>query len=84
VGDWNRVGASCGGDLTETVRPATGKNDGKGAPVVGRGGKVVEELQGEVRMLGVETIEVGEGRRQVSHGEQKAAAVEIVGGSSGR
>jgi hypothetical protein len=52
--------------------------------VVGRGGKVVEKLQGEVRMLGVETIEVGEGRRQVSHGEQKAAAVKIVGNSSGR
>jgi hypothetical protein len=82
VGGLNRVGASCGGGSTETVRPATGKNGGKGAPVVGRGRKVVEELQGEVRMLGVQTIEVGEGRRQVFHGEQKAAAVEITGNSS--
>jgi hypothetical protein len=60
-----------------------GKNGGKRAPVVGRGRKVVEEFQGEVGMLGVETIEVGEGRRQVSHGEQKAAAVKIIGSSSG-
>jgi hypothetical protein len=37
-----------------------------------------------VEKLGVETIEVGKGRRQVSHGEQKAAAVEIIGSSSGR
>jgi hypothetical protein len=84
VGGWNQVGASCGGGSTETVWPAMGKNGGKGAPVVGRGRKVVEELQGEVGMLGVETIEVGEGQRQVSHGEQKAVAVKIVGSSSGR
>jgi hypothetical protein len=45
-----------------------------GAPVVGNGGKVVEERQGEVGKLGVEAIEVEEGRREVSHGEQKAAA----------
>jgi hypothetical protein len=83
VGGWNRVGASCSGSSTETVRPAMGKNGGKGAPVVGRGGKVVEELQGEVGMLGVETIEVEEGRRKVFHGEQKAVAVEIPGSSSG-
>jgi hypothetical protein len=48
VGDWNQVRASCGGGSTETVRPAMGKNGGKGAPVVRMGGKVVEELQGEV------------------------------------
>jgi hypothetical protein len=84
VGGWNRVGVSYGGGSTETVRPAMGKNGGKGAPVAGRGRKVVEELQGEVGMLGVETIEVGEGRGQVSHGEQKAAAVKIVGSSLGR
>jgi hypothetical protein len=59
-----------------------GKNGGKGAPVVRRGGKVVEELQGEVGMLGVETIEVEEGRRKVFHGEQKVAVVEITGSSS--
>jgi hypothetical protein len=46
-----------------------GKNGGEGTPVAGRGGKVVEELQGEVRMLGVEAIEVDEDRRKVSHGE---------------
>jgi hypothetical protein len=34
-------------------------------------------------MLGVETIEVEEGRRKVFHGKQKAAAVEITGSSSG-
>jgi hypothetical protein len=84
VGGWNRVGASCGGGSTETVRPAMGKDGGKGAPMVGRGRKVVEELQGTVRMLGVQTIEVGESRRQVFHGEQPAAAVEITGSSSGR
>jgi hypothetical protein len=38
-------------------------NGGKGAPVAGGGGKVVEELQGEVGKLGVEAIEVEEGRR---------------------
>jgi hypothetical protein len=61
-----------------------GKNSGKDAPVAGRGGKVVEELQGEVGMLGVEAIEVEEGRRKVSHCEQKATAVKIAGSSSGR
>jgi hypothetical protein len=66
------------------VRPAVGKNGGKGAPVAGRGGKVVEELQGEVGMLGVEAIEVEEDRRKVSHGEQKAVAVKIAGSLSGR
>jgi hypothetical protein len=60
-----------------------GKNGGKGAPVVGRGRKVVEELQGQVGMLGVETIEIGEGQRQVLHSEQKAAAVEITESSLG-
>jgi hypothetical protein len=83
MGSWNWVGVNCGGGSTETVRPAMGKNGGKGASVVGRGGKVVEELQGEVGMLGVETIEIGEGRRQVFHSEQKAAAVEVTGSSSG-
>jgi hypothetical protein len=57
-----------------TVRPALGMNGGKGAPVAGGGGEVVEELRGEVGKLGVEAIEVEEGRRKVSHGEQKAAA----------
>jgi hypothetical protein len=38
------------------------------------GGKVVEELQGDVEKLGVGAIGVEEGRREVSHGEQKAAA----------
>jgi hypothetical protein len=42
---------------------------GNGVPVVGSGGKVVEELQGEVGKLGVGAIEVEEGRREMSHGE---------------
>jgi hypothetical protein len=42
---------------------------GNGAPVVGSGGKVVEELPGEVGKIGVEAIEVEKGRREVSHGE---------------
>jgi hypothetical protein len=46
-----------------TVWPAVGMNGEKGAPVAGGGGKVVEELQGEVGKLGVEAIEVEEGRR---------------------
>jgi hypothetical protein len=49
-------------------------NGGSGAPVVGGGKEVVEELQGDVEKLGVEAIGVEEGRRGVSHGEQKAAA----------
>jgi hypothetical protein len=57
-----------------TVRPVVGMNGGKGAPVAGGGGEVVEELRGEVGKLGVEAIDVEEGRRKVSHGEQKAAA----------
>jgi hypothetical protein len=41
------------------MRPATGKNGGKGIPVVrwGKGG--VQELQGESRKLGVQPIKVG-------------------------
>jgi hypothetical protein len=65
------------------VWPAVWKNGGKGAPVAGRGGKVVEKLQGEVGMLGVEAIEVEEDWRKVTHGEQKAAAVKIAGSSLG-
>jgi hypothetical protein len=84
VGGWNRVRASCGDGSTEIVQLATGKDGGRGAPVVGRGRKVVEQLQGAERMLGVQTIEVGKSRRQVFHGEQPAAAVEITGSSSGR
>jgi hypothetical protein len=60
-----------------------GKNGGKGCFGGREGWKVVEELQGKVGMLGVETIEVEEGRRKVFHGEQKAAAVEITRSSSG-
>jgi hypothetical protein len=82
-GSRNRVGVSCSGGATGTARPAVGKNSGKGVPVAGRGRKVVEKLQGEVGMLGVEAIQVEEDRRKVSHGEQKAAAVKIAGSSSG-
>jgi hypothetical protein len=49
-------------------------NGGGGAPVVGGGEEVVGELQGDVEKLGVEAIGVEEGRREVPHGEQKAAA----------
>jgi hypothetical protein len=51
-------------------------NGGNGALVVGGGEEVVEELQGEMEKLGVEAIGVEEGRREVLHGEQKAAAGE--------
>jgi hypothetical protein len=40
------------------------------------GGEVVEELQGEMEMHRMEAIGVEEGRREVSHGEQRAAAGE--------
>jgi hypothetical protein len=56
------------------VRPAAEMNGGRGAPVVGGGEEVVEELQGDVEKLGVEAIGVEEGRRGVLHGGQKAAA----------
>jgi hypothetical protein len=56
-----------------TVQPAMEMNGRNGAPVVGGGGKVVEELQGDVEKLWVQAIGVEEGWREVSHGEQKAA-----------
>jgi hypothetical protein len=46
-----------------------GKNGGKDTPVVGRGKGGVNELQGEGRKLGVQLIEVGDGWKQVFHGE---------------
>jgi hypothetical protein len=49
-------------------------NGGSGAPVVGGGEEVVEGLQGDVEKLGVEAIEVEEGRSGVPNGEQEAAA----------
>jgi hypothetical protein len=73
-GGRDRVGVGCSGGTTGTVRPAVEMNGGNGAPVVGDGGEVVEELQGDVEKLGVEAIGVEEGRREVSHGEQKAVA----------
>jgi hypothetical protein len=83
VGNWNRLGASCGGGSTETVRPATGKNGGKGIPVVRRGKGGVQELQGKSRKLGVQPIKVGGSWKQVFHGGQNAAAMENSGSSSG-
>jgi hypothetical protein len=53
VGNWNRLGASCGGGSTEIVRPATGKNGGKGTPGVRRDKGGVQELQCESRKLEV-------------------------------
>jgi hypothetical protein len=47
------------------------------------GGEVVEEFQGEMEKLGVEAIGVEEGRREVSHGVQRAAAGEDHRQSSG-
>jgi hypothetical protein len=70
---------ACNGGAARTVRPAVEVNGGGGAPVVGGGEEVVGELQGDVEKLGVEAIGVEEGRREVPHGEQKAAAGEIVG-----
>jgi hypothetical protein len=60
----------CDGDSAAAVELI----GGNGASVVGSGEKVVKELQGEVGKLGVEAIVVEEGRREVSHGEQEAAA----------
>jgi hypothetical protein len=71
-GGQDRVGVDCSGGATRTVRPAAEMNGGSGAPVVGGGEEVVEELQGNVEKLGVEAIGVEEGQRGVSHGEQKA------------
>jgi hypothetical protein len=62
------------GGATGTVRLAVEMNGGNGAPVVGGGEEVVEELQGDVEKLGVEVIGVEEGRRGVPHGEQKETA----------
>jgi hypothetical protein len=83
VGNWNRLGASCGDGSTETVRSATGKNGGKGTPVVRRGKGGVQELQGESRKLGVQPIKVGGGWKQVLHGGQNTAAMENSESSSG-
>jgi hypothetical protein len=65
---------ACSGGATRAVQPAVEVNGGGGVPVVGGGEEVVGELQGGVEKLGVEAIRVEEGRRGVSHGEQKAAA----------
>jgi hypothetical protein len=62
------------GGAARTVQPAAEVNVGGGTPVVGGGEEVVGELQGDVEKLGVEAIRVEEGRREVPHGEQKAAA----------
>jgi hypothetical protein len=51
------------------VRSAVEMNGGKGAPAVGGGKEVVEELQGDVAKLEVETFGVEEGQREVPHGE---------------
>jgi hypothetical protein len=83
VGNWNWVGASCGGGLTETVRPAMGKNGGKDTPVVGRGKGGLQELQGKSRKLGVQPNGVGGSWKQVFHGGQNAEAMENSGSSSG-
>jgi hypothetical protein len=48
----------------EAVRPATELNGGNGAPAVGGGEEVVEELHGGVGKLGVEFIGVEKGRRR--------------------
>jgi hypothetical protein len=64
----------CSGGTTGTVQPAVEMNSGNGAPVVGGGEEVVEELQGDVEKLGVEAIGVEEGWSGVPHSEQKAAA----------
>jgi hypothetical protein len=67
------------GDAARTVQPAVELISGNGAPVVGGGGEVVEELQSDVGKLGVEAIGVEEGLREISHGEPEAAAAALVG-----
>jgi hypothetical protein len=44
---------SCSGGSTGIVWPAVEMNGGKGAPAVGGGKEVVEELQGDVAKLEV-------------------------------
>jgi hypothetical protein len=75
-GGRHQVGVNYSGGATRTVRLVAEVNGGNGALVVGGGEEVVEELQGEMEKLGVEAIGVEEGRREVLHGEQKAAAGE--------
>jgi hypothetical protein len=65
---------ACSGSATRAVRPVAEVNSGGGAPMFGGGEGVVGELQGDVEKLGVEAIGVEVGRREVPHGEQKAAA----------
>jgi hypothetical protein len=73
-GGRDRVGVVCSGGAARTVRPAAGVNGKGGAPVVGDGEEVVGELHGDVEKLELKAVGVEEGRREVPHGEQKAAA----------
>jgi hypothetical protein len=60
------VGIACSGGTTKVERPAVEVNGGNGAPVVGGGEEVVEELQGDVAKLEVRSIGVEKGRRKES------------------
>jgi hypothetical protein len=68
----------------KVVRPAVEVNSGNGAPVVGGGKEVVEELQGGVEKLGVESIAVKEGRRKESNEDRGSLAKEVMAARSFR
>jgi hypothetical protein len=57
-----------------TMRSVVEMNGGKGAPAVVGGKEVVGELLDDVGKLSARSIGAEEGRRGVSHGEQKVAA----------
>jgi hypothetical protein len=62
----------------EAVWPAAEMNGGSGAPAVGGGKEVVEELQGGVEKLGVESIGVEEGRRKEFDEDRGSPAKEVT------
>jgi hypothetical protein len=62
----------------EAMRSAVEMNGGSGAPAVGGGKEVVEELQGGVEKLGVESIGVEEGRRKESDEDRGSPAKKVT------
>jgi hypothetical protein len=66
------------GSAMEALRPAAEMNGGSGAPAVGGGKEVVEELQGGVEKLGVESIGVEEGRRKECNEDRGSPVKEVT------
>jgi hypothetical protein len=75
---------TCSGSVMEAVRPAAELNGGSGAPAVGGGKEVVEELQGGVEKLGVEPIGVEEGRRKESDEDRGSPVKKVTAARSFR